>query len=274
MEEIFGKIKILYEDENVLAINKPAGLVVHSDGRNIELSVADWVLKNFPALKDVGEPWISPQGENILRPGIVHRLDKQTSGVMLIAKNQESHSFLKNQFQKREIEKMYRAFVYGHLKEKSGVIEMEIGRTKSIPRKWIALPAGPPRPRSEASKKGQTGTLREAITHWQVLKLGQDLETGEKITFLEARPKTGRTHQIRVHFKAIGHPVVCDHIYAAKKPCLLGFNRLALHAFQIRFQTPDHLPTATSAAQAGKTLEIEAPFPEDFERALYFLSAL
>lgn len=243
-ERVLDKIQILYEDANILAINKPSGLIVHSDGRNIEPSIADWVIKNFPDLENVGEPWISPQGETIPRPGIVHRLDRATSGVLIIARSQETHAFLKKQFQNREIEKIYRAFVYGHPKDESGVIELEIGRTKKIPRKWTALP-------------GKTGTLRAAITHWKVLERGIDLETKEKVSLLEVRPKTGRTHQIRVHFKAIHHPVICDKIYAPKKGCPLGFNRLALHAFQIRFKTPEE-----------KMIEVEAPLPEDFQEAL------
>lgn len=242
---ILEKIKILYEDESVLVINKPAGLIVHSDGRNIEPSVADWVIEKFPALKDVGEPWISPQGKSIPRPGIVHRLDRETSGVLIIAKTQNAHVFLKQQFQERSIEKHYRAFVYGHPKEDNGVIEAEIGRTKNIPRRWTAFP------------RGKTGNLRAAITHWKVLNRFADPETQEKISFLEASPKTGRTHQIRVHFKFLNHPILCDKIYAPKRPCLLGFERLALHSFKIRFQTPDE-----------KTLEIEAPYPEDFKKAI------
>ena len=209
--------EILYEDSDVLVINKPAGLIVHSDGRTKEPSVVEWILEKYPALKDVGEPWTSPQGEIVPRPGIVHRLDRTTSGVIVIAKTKEAHAFLKQQFQGRTIEKVYDAIVYGHPKEDSGVIEMEIGRTKTDPRKWSA-------------QHGKKGKLRAAITEWNVLARGIDPETGEKITHIEARPKTGRTHQIRVHLKAIHHPIVCDHLYAEGKVCLLGFTRPALHA--------------------------------------------
>lgn len=209
--------EILYEDSDVLVINKPAGLIVHSDGRTKEPSVVEWILEKYPALKDVGEPWTSPQGEIVPRPGIVHRLDRTTSGVIVIAKTKEAHAFLKQQFQGRTIEKVYDAIVYGHPKEDSGVIEMEIGRTKTDPRKWSA-------------QYGKKGKLRAAITEWNVLARGIDPETGEKITHIEARPKTGRTHQIRVHLKAIHHPIVCDHLYAEGKVCLLGFTRPALHA--------------------------------------------
>ena len=133
MKKLENEVEILYQDENVLVMNKPAGLIVHSDGRTEEPSVADWVIKNFLALRNVGEPWLSPQGEIIPRPGIVHRLDRLTSGVLIIAKNKESHAFLKKQFQDRKVEKTYLAFVYGHPKAESGVIEAEIGRTKKIP---------------------------------------------------------------------------------------------------------------------------------------------
>jgi len=238
------EIEVLYEDENILAINKPAGLIVHSDGRTEEPSVADWVIKNYPSLLDVGEPWVSPQGETILRPGIVHRLDRLTSGVLVIVKTKESHTFVKSQFQNREVEKKYHSFVYGHPKDEKGIIDAEIGRTKKIPRRWTALP-------------GKTGNLRNAVTLWKVLKRGVDSSGGEKVSFLEAMPKTGRTHQIRVHFKFINHPVVCDKIYAPKKDCLLGLGRLALHAFQIKIKTPE-----------GNFIKIEAPYPEDFQRAL------
>src|SRR3990167_2968866 len=102
-------IPILYEDEDVLVVNKPAGLIVHSDGRTIEPSLAEWVLEKYPEMKDVGESWTSPQGEIVPRPGIVHRLDRTTSGVMILAKNKKAYEFLKLQFQSRSIEKTYRA---------------------------------------------------------------------------------------------------------------------------------------------------------------------
>lgn len=239
--------EILYEDYDILAINKPAGLIVHSDGRTEEPSVAEWFIGKFPGAKDVGEPWISPQGEEILRSGIVHRLDRETSGVLLLAKTKEAHASLKSQFQAREVEKVYESFVYGHLKEGWGKIEMEICRTKNIPRKWIALPH---------RKKGEARTLREAITYWRVLRLGEDGDAREKFSYIEVKPKTGRTHQIRVHFKAINHPVVCDKIYAPKKPCLLNFGRLALHARKITFKD-----------LAGEPRTITAPYPEDFQEA-------
>jgi 23S rRNA pseudouridine1911/1915/1917 synthase len=239
-------INILYEDDGVLVINKPAGLIVHFDGRNEEPSVVDWIKDNYPNIKDVGEEWVSPQGVSVARPGIVHRLDKTTSGVMVIAKTQDSFEYLKKQFQDRKVTKKYDALVYGQPKEDSGIIEAEIGRTKKKPRKWIAEFAH--------------GKVRAAITKWKVLGRFTDPETSEKISHMELMPKTGRTHQIRVHLKAIHHPIICDHIYAAKQPCLLGFERPALHAREL-----------TLALSSGETRTFEAPLPDDFLKAMDML---
>lgn len=234
---------VIYEDKDTLVIDKPAGLIVHFDGRNEESSVVDWVMENYPDIKDVGEEWVSPQGVTVARPGIVHRLDKTTSGVMVIAKTQESFEFLKKQFQDREVEKKYDALVYGQPKEGSGVIEAEIGRTKKKPRKWIAEFAH--------------GKTRAAITEWKVLCRYTDPKSGEKISHMELAPKTGRTHQIRVHLKAIHHPIICDHIYAAKQPCLLGFERPALHASSLSFES-----------LSGKMETFQAELPIDFLAAI------
>ncbi len=232
-------ISVLYEDVDVLVIDKPAGLIVHSDGRTIEPSVSDWILKHYPGMESVGEPWVSPQGEVIPRPGIVHRLDRATSGVMIIAKTQAAHAFLKKQFQDRSVQKEYRAFVYGHPKEDTGVIEAEIRRTRSTPPRWSAEPG--------------RANRRAAVTEWEVLRRGTDRETKEPASSLLVRPKTGRTHQVRVHLKAIHHPVVCDSLYAPKQPCLLGFSRPALHASRLSLTLP-----------SGEKKTFEASLPEDF----------
>lgn len=239
-----NNLPILYEDADIVAVNKPAGLITHSDGRTDEPSVADWVLARYPELKDVGEPWTSPQGVVIPRPGIVHRLDRGTSGVMVIAKTREAYAFLKKQFGDRTTEKHYRAFVYGHPAKDAGVIEAEIVRIRSVPPRWGVL--------REKNKKH-----RAAITEWQVLSRGADPETGEKAAYVEARPKTGRTHQIRVHFKHINHPVVCDPLYAKGRQCLLGFSRPALHASSLSITLP-----------SGERRTFEAAAPEDFAFAL------
>lgn len=240
---------IIYEDDDVLVIDKPAGLIVHSDGRTEEHSVAAWVLEHYPALAHVGESWTSPQGEVVPRPGIVHRLDRGTSGVMILAKTQEAYIFLKQQFQDRSTEKRYRALVYGHPARDQGTIEAEIVRIRSVPPRW------------GVARDGEGKKHRAAVTGWQVLSRSEDSETGEKVGYLEVSPKTGRTHQIRVHLKSLNHPVVCDPLYAKGRPCLLGFVRPALHAFSLSIDLP-----------SGERRAFEAPLPDDFVSALARLS--
>lgn len=236
-----SELQVFYEDANVLVINKPAGLIVHSDGRTVEPSVCDWVLEHYPDMKDVGEPWTSPQGQVIPRPGIVHRLDRDTSGVMILAKTNEAHAFLKEQFQNRTTRKIYVAYVYGWPADDFGIIEAEIGRTKTLPPRWSALPSA-------------KGNKRNAVTHWKVLARGEVEE--KKVALVQAEPKTGRTHQIRVHLQYLGHPVVCDTLYAPKHPCMLGFGRQALHAQSLLITLP-----------SGESKTFEAPLPQDFGRA-------
>ncbi len=231
-------ISILYEDSDVIAINKPSGLLVHSDGRGNEETVIDWILEKYPEVEEVGETQIMSDGSIIVRPGIVHRLDAETSGVLLIAKTEDGFADLKAQFQTRSIKKEYRAFVYGVMKKDHEIINRPIGRSKSDIRLYSA-------------QRGARGTLREAITEYTVLKRGKEY------TYLSLSPHTGRTHQLRVHMKAVNYPIVCDRLYAAKYPRALGFERLALHALSITFQTLH-----------GEQMTIEAPFPDDFRKAI------
>lgn len=235
-------MKILYEDKNILAIDKPAGISVHGDGRNDIETLADLILKEYPEMANVGEPMeIEVNGEmkKIFRPGIVHRLDKDTSGVLLLARNQNAYEFLKKQFQNREIKKTYITLVSGHMKNDTGIIDASIGRSPSDPRKRIA-------------SRGKSGKLRDAVTEYKVL---ERIEIdGEKYTWVEVYPKTGRTHQIRVHMKFLNHPVVCDKLYAPEKTCPESISRLALHAKSIEFKN-----------LAGENLKIEAPIPEDLK---------
>jgi len=238
------ELAVIYEDDDVLVINKPAGLIVHSDGRTEEPSVAEWVLAHYPALANVGEPWTSPQGMVVARPGIVHRLDRDTSGVMILAKTSEAYTFLKEQFQDRTTEKTYRAFVYGHPSRDRGMIEAEIVRIRTVPPRW------------GVARSGEEKKYRAALTEWRVHARGQDPETGEKIAYLEVHPKTGRTHQIRVHFKHFGHPVICDKLYAKGRSCLLGFSRQALHASSLSINLP-----------SGERRTFEATLPSDFTSA-------
>ncbi|MCE9549261.1 RluA family pseudouridine synthase [Candidatus Nomurabacteria bacterium] len=231
------KIKILYEDPNILAIDKPAGISVHGDGRTKEKTITDWVLKNYPKMKNVGEML-----GDIKRPGIVHRLDRETSGILLLAKNQKAHEFLKKQFAEREVKKVYNAIVSGFVKNDRGVINKPIGRSPSDFRRWLA-------------GRGARGALRDAITEYKVLKRFEVAST--KFTYLEIKPKTGRTHQIRVHMKYLNHPVVCDALYDPTGPCPKGLARMALHAKSIEFKN-----------LKGESLKIESPLPLQFKKVL------
>lgn len=236
---------ILYEDSDIVVINKPAGFVVHPDGKTGEESVSEWFVSKYPEARDVGEPIKLPttndQQLTIERPGIVHRIDKETSGCLILTKTREGHAEIKKQFQNREIEKAYHAFVYGSVKDDEGTIDLPIGRSTGDFRKKTAF------------KKGMRGEERDAVTYFRVLKRGSKGD----VTLVEARPKTGRTHQIRVHFQALHHPIVADSLYASKKPKILGFDRLALHAWQVTFRNT-----------RGEKITVEAPYPEDFKRAI------
>lgn len=229
------EIKILYEDDNVVVIDKPSGLIVHGDGKTSEKTVCDWFVRKYPESKNVGEP----QGD-ILRPGIVHRLDKETSGVLILCKNQESHEFIKKQFQNHEIKKTYLALVYGELKKEEGVIDQPIGRSPSDFRRRLA-------------GRGARGEMRDAKTEFKKIKT-IEIE-GEKYTLVEVYPKTGRTHQIRVHMKYLSYPIVCDKLYMPKNLCPQIFGRLMLHAKSIEFK-----------ALTGETIKTEAPLPLQFSQ--------
>ena len=236
------EVQIVYEDADVLAVNKPSGLAVHADGKTNEPTLADWILHTRPALAEVGERGRLPDGREFPRPGIVHRLDRQTSGIMVIAKNQKAFEFLKNEFKNRRVKKVYNAFVYGQLPEKQGTITLPIGKSRKNFPLWSA-------------EKDARGTLREAITEYRVLA------STPQFSFVEVSPKTGRTHQIRVHFKALRHPIVCDKLYAPNRPCELGFKRLALHALSLELALP-----------SGIRIKLETPLPPDFEKAERALS--
>ncbi len=234
--------EILSETKDYIVINKPAGLVVHGDGKTIERTLADWVMENYPEAENVGEPLVLTGKDGaeqvIKRPGIVHRLDRETSGVMLIAKTHESFEFFKSAFKDRDIKKTYHAIVWGHVKEDVGVIDASIARSKSDFRKWSA-------------QRGKRGTQRNAVTEYKVLARFEN--SGEKFSMLELSPQTGRTHQIRVHMKYMNHPIICDSLYAEGKPKVLGFDRTALHSRKIEFTDMD-----------GKEKSFEAAYADDF----------
>lgn len=248
------QIDVLYEDENFLAVDKPAGISVHtSPGNKDERTIADWILENRPEIEGVGEDMeIEYKGEmvTIQRPGIVHRLDRDTSGVLLIAKNETTFNFLKRQFKKRNIQKIYHTFVYGEVKDPSaslrtggrGIINAPIGRSPKDIRMWTA-------------GRGAKGEAREALTEYIVLKRFN--YHNDVFSFLEIYPKTGRTHQIRVHLRYINHPVVSDPLYSGSNEKALGFLRTALHAKKISFKDRD-----------GRDISIEASYPKDFQNII------
>jgi 23S rRNA pseudouridine1911/1915/1917 synthase len=215
-------VKILYEDAAVLAIDKPAGLVVHAGAGNHSGTLVNRLVHRFQALSQVG-------GE--LRPGIVHRLDKETSGVLLVARTDAAHRNLAAQFGERSVEKTYLAMVQGSVRNDSGRITKPIARD--------------PHHRTRMTAKLESG--RAALTEYRVK------ERFGKFTFLEVRIGTGRTHQIRVHLASLGHPVAGDRLYGgAAGP------RMFLHAWRIGFTSP----------ATGDQVSVEAPLPPELEQWL------
>lgn len=214
------KLKILYEDDDVLAVNKPAGLVVHAtESGGAQPTVAD-----FAQAHGVHDP-----GSD--RPGIVHRLDKDTSGVMLLAKNPSAKEYLQQQFRQRKVKKCYLALVRGRLKDDEATISLPIDRSRKTPIKRAVQPQG-----------------RPAVTHYRVI---------ERLTgacLIEIGLETGRTHQIRVHFAHLGHPVIGDTLYGEPAK---GLNRQFLHAEHIEFTAP-----------SGRLVTIDSPLPAELEAYL------
>ncbi len=218
-------VKILYEDDDLLVIDKPAGLAVHPAPGHPSHTLVNAVLSHLSHLPDAGDT---------SRPGIVHRLDKGTSGVMLVAKNSTALTNLSDQFKSRSVKKVYLTLVKGQLKPERGIIEAPIGRDSG-----------------DRKKMSVTGESRgrQARTNYRVIKyIG-------KYSLLEITPETGRTHQIRVHLAAIGYPVVGDEPYGIKS---IYLKRQFLHAYRIGF----HLPSS------GRYVEFESPLPEDLKKAL------
>lgn len=240
-------IKILFENDNLLILNKPAGILVHGDGKSTAPTVADWILQNRPSIASVGEPMtVMGRGGVVVpveRPGIVHRLDRDTSGALLVAKTQEAFMYFKWQFQARAVTKTYEAFVYGAPKADNGIINAPIGRSAKDFRKYTAT-------------RGKRGTIREATTTYTVRTRFTN-EDGEQFALLAMNPKTGRTHQLRVHAAFIHHPIVSDPLYAASKDQALGFTRQALHARKIELSDMD-----------GTPIVVVADYPADFTGAI------
>ncbi len=217
-------LEILYQDRHLAVVIKPRGMVTHPAAGHDSGTLVNALMHHLDSLGGIG-------GE--LRPGIVHRLDKDTSGLMLVAKDDESQLALSRMLAERSIEKHYRALVEGQMKEPAGRVELPIDRSKKDRKKMAVDPEG-----------------REAVTEWQVLAEGRGC------TLLDVHILTGRTHQIRVHMKALGHPVCGDPLYGwergVKVPCLM------LHAYSLRFNHP----------VTGEEMTFTAPLPEDFRKGL------
>lgn len=236
---------VIYEDDDVLVINKPEGWMVHDDGKTVGIPVVvEWFLRRLPEAAGVGEPGYSVKGVALDRSGVVHRLDRETSGVLLLAKNQEAYQFLKQQFKDRHVYKEYRAFVYGRIHDRWGTINRPIGRSTKDHRLRSAM-------------KGAKGMLRDAITDFERIGVGE--YDGELFSYVKLVPKTGRTHQLRVHLRAVDRPIVNDELYATHvmpKSNNLALNRMALHAHVLELALPN-----------GQTERFIAPVPQVFEEA-------
>ncbi len=219
-------VDVLHEDDDVAFINKSAGLLVHAGNGTHEPTLVDGLLKKYPSIRGVGE--------DQSRPGIVHRLDKETSGVMVVAKNQDAYEALKNAWLTKAVEKVYLAVVHGHLNPSAGVIEGPIRHASRQGRMVV-------------DKEGQ-GKLAETFY--------ETLATVPAYSLLKVAPKTGRTHQIRVHLANRGYPIVGDQLYKPRRLKTKGFPRMMLHAWKLTIRLPE------------KTLQDKAKPSADFVTVL------
>jgi 23S rRNA pseudouridine1911/1915/1917 synthase len=235
-------LDILYEDADVIAVNKPAGMTVHAGAGASTGTLVNALLGRGQSLS---------QGSDALRPGIVHRLDKDTSGIILVAKNDAAHAKLSESFRQRQIQKIYIALVQGLLKENRGTIDLAIARDPQR------------RTRMTARRSLVLGNAREARTDWRALA------RIDSATLLEIQLHTGRTHQIRVHFSALHHPVVGDTLYGAAAQLRIGklalpaLSRNFLHAAKLGFTQP----------RTGQWIELRAPLPQALRDFLQQLAA-
>ncbi|OGM91206.1 hypothetical protein A2755_02270 [Candidatus Wolfebacteria bacterium RIFCSPHIGHO2_01_FULL_48_22] len=241
-------IKILFNKNGIIAIHKPAGVLVHvfAHQKNEKgETVVQWALKKFPKIKNIGD---DPE----FRPGIVHRLDRDTSGVMLLARTQEAFVYLKSLFQRQEIRKTYYAIVHGIPKEKKGIISYPIGIKRGTTKRTIH-----PQKTGSGDSKKTLKREKEAVTEYEVIKIIE--KDGEKFSLLKVQPKTGRTHQIRIHLNAIHTPVIGDKLYGGKKNASLA-DRHMLHCASLEFKLPD-----------GTGVAIEEPILKDFDKIAHIL---
>ena len=214
---------VVFEDDSVIVINKPSGLVVHPGSGTTNGTLVNGLAAQFPDLREVGDP---------IRLGLVHRLDKGTSGLLIVARTSEALENLKFQMQQRQVHRQYFAIVQGHLKSNKGVVDAPLGRDPKNPLKRAVHQSG-----------------KDARTHYEIV---QKLESPFKISTLSCRLETGRTHQIRVHLAAIGHPVLGDELYGGRTSFNLN-NRLALHAEMLTFSHP----------KTNNRINFESPIPNE-----------
>ncbi|MEA3249828.1 MAG: RluA family pseudouridine synthase [Patescibacteria group bacterium] len=224
------KLNIVHEDDDIIVLNKPSGLLVHPAVRAEDDTLANALLAHYPDITGVGE---GPE-----RPGIVHRLDRDASGLLVVAKNKKAYAALKRQFQKHDIKKEYAVLVHGRPPEDEGTIDMAIGRST--------------RERRMAARAEPLKGDREAVTHYRADEFFMDA------SLLTVRTETGRTHQIRAHFKALGCPVAGDKLYGSKKSRSLPVQRLFLHAKMLGFKHPT----------TRKRMEFKTPLPTELEDVL------
>lgn len=222
-------LKILYEDADVVVVDKPAGMVVHAGAGHGRGTLVNALLHHFGSLSSVN-------GD--LRPGIVHRLDRDTSGALVVARTDRAHRALAAQFHDRQVEKIYLALVHGRMKESQGRITAAIARD----------------PVRRTRMTARLGSGRTAFTEYRVI------ETRPQFSFLEVKIRTGRTHQIRVHLSSVGHPVVGDRVYGAPAALtdLPALHRFFLHAHKLSFTSPS----------SGELISIESPLPPELSTFL------
>lgn len=239
------EVQVIYEDKDVLVIDKPYGWLTHVDAKTEAPTVVEWLVARAPEARGVGEPGYAPNGVELDRSGVVHRLDRETSGVLVLAKTQAAHQYLKQQFKDRGVYKEYRALVYGRFNDRWGTINRPIGRSTKDSRK-------------RSAGQGTKGQLREAITDFERIGMGEHRD--EPFSYVKLIPKTGRTHQLRVHLRALDRPIVMDPLYAdykIDKSNNLGLKRLALHAHVLELTLP-----------SGEDQRFIAPVPLEIEKAV------
>ncbi|MCD6239469.1 MAG: RluA family pseudouridine synthase [Thermotogae bacterium] len=222
-------ISVIYEDRDIIVVNKPAGMIVHPTASIVTHTLVNALLYHCQDLQGIG-------GE--IRPGIVHRLDKDTSGIIVVAKNEASHIKLSEQFKQRQTKKVYLGIVVGIPRIQKGIIRVPIGRSETDRRKMKVCENG-----------------RDSITYYKVMKIFGN----KKASLLWIMPKTGRTHQIRVHMKYMGNPIIGDALYGKEEK---RFKRQMLHALRLSFTHP----------RTGEKLTFIAPPPEDFKKAIRILN--